>query len=344
MTSNIKINTRQLVESDLPEADRMFRLAFGTFLGLPDPMTFFGDADYVKTRFLADPTSTLAAESANGQLVGFNFVINWGSVGYFGPLIVHPDYWDQGIAKQLLEPTMNIFDKKWHTRHAGLFTFARSAKHVGLYQKFGFWPRFLTMIMSKPIRAVEEGEQQLRKSNSDTNSSFHWSRFSEISHHKQEQTLEKCRILTNSVYDGLDLKHEIIAVNNQDLGDTILLYSNNNNKTAIKDDDNRLAGLAVCHCGAGSEAGSGVCYIKFGLVLSDDNSQENFRTLLNATSLLAKDRHLSRIVAGVNSERNEAYRYMIECGFRIDMQGIAMHRPNEAGYNRSDVYLIDDWR
>ena len=58
-------------------------MAFGTFFGLPDPMTFYSDADTVKTRFLADPTSTLAAESANGQLVGFNFVTNWGSVGFF---------------------------------------------------------------------------------------------------------------------------------------------------------------------------------------------------------------------------------------------------------------------
>jgi ribosomal protein S18 acetylase RimI-like enzyme len=344
MTSNIKIKIRQLEEDDLPAADRIFRLAFGTFLGLPDPMTFSGDADYVKTRFLADPTSTLAAESTNGQLVGFNFVINWGSIGYFGPLVVHPDYWDQGIAKQLLEPTMNIFDKKWHTKHAGLFTFAQSAKHVGLYQKFGFWPRFLTVIMSKPIWPVEVGEQEQGKSNSNTTSSFHWSRFSEIPTHKQEQMLDNCRLLTNSMYDGLDLTHEIVAVNNQDLGETILLFRNNNN-TAIKDnDENPLAGLAVCHCGAGSEAGSGVCYIKFGIVLSDNNSQENFRTLLNATSLLTKDRHLSRIVAGVNTERNEAYRCMVASGFRVDIQGIAMHRPNESGYNRSDVYLIDDWR
>ena len=344
MTSNIKIKIRQLEEDDLPAADRMFRLAFGTFLGLPDPMTFSGDADYVKTRFLADPTSTLAAESTNGQLVGFNFVINWGSIGYFGPLVVHPEYWDQGIAKQLLEPTMNIFDKKWHTKHAGLFTFAQSAKHVGLYQKFGFWPRFLTVIMSKPIWPVEVGEQEQRKSNSNTTSSFHWSRFSEIPTHKQEQMLDNCRLLTNSMHDGLDLTHEIVAVNNQDLGETILLFRNNNN-TAIKDnDENPLAGLAVCHCGAGYEAGSGVCYINFGIVLSDNNSQENFRTLLNATSLLAKDRHLSRIVAGVNTERNEAYRSMVASGFRVDIQGIAMHRPNESGYNRSDVYLIDDWR
>ena len=182
-----------------------------------------------------------------------------------------------------------------------------------------------------------------RKSNTNI-SSFHWSRFSEISKHKQEQTLDKCSLLTNSVYDGLDLKHEIIAVSNQNLGDTILLYSNNYNNTTNKDDNNSLVGLAVCHCGAGSEAGSGVCYIKFGIVLSDDYSEENFKNLLNATSSLAKDRQLSRIVAGVNTERNEAYRYMVEYGFRAEMQGIAMHRPNESGYNRSDVYLIDDWR
>ena len=351
MTSNIKIKIRQLVESDLPAADRMVRLAFGTFLELPDPMTFKGDADNVKTRFFADPTSALAAESANGQLVGFNYVTNWGSVGFFGPLIVHPDYWDQGIAKQLLEPTMNIFDNKWHTKHVGLFTFAYSAKHVALYQKFGFWPRFLTMIMSKPTWPVgEEEQQQQGKGNSNTTSSFHWSRFSEIPKHKRQQILDKCRLLTNSVYDGLDVKHEVVSINNQDLGDTILLYryrnnsNNSNSNTAIKDDDNSLAGLAVCHCGAGSEAGSGVCYIKFGLVKLNNNSQENFMALLNATSLLAKDRHLSRIVAGVNTERSEAYGYMVSCGFRADMQGIAMHRPNEPGYNRSNVYLIDDWR
>ena len=53
-----KIKIRQLVEGDLATADHMFRLAFGTFLGLPDPITFSGDADSVKTRFLSDPAST----------------------------------------------------------------------------------------------------------------------------------------------------------------------------------------------------------------------------------------------------------------------------------------------
>jgi len=158
--------------------------------------------------------------------------------------------------------------------------------------------------------------------------------------------LDKCRLTTNSVYDGLDLKHEIVSVSKQNLGDTILLYRNDNtnNTTAKDDDDNSLAGLAVCHCGAGTEAGSDVCYIKFGVVKSDNNSQQNFMALLNATSLLAKDKHLSRIIAGVNTERSETYRLMLAYGFRIEMQGIAMHRPNESGYNHSDLFLIDDWR
>jgi hypothetical protein len=34
------ITIRLLRESDLPVADRILRLAFGTFLGLPDPLKF----------------------------------------------------------------------------------------------------------------------------------------------------------------------------------------------------------------------------------------------------------------------------------------------------------------
>jgi hypothetical protein len=44
----MKISVRPLKENELSEADHTCRLAIGTFLGLPDPMTFFGDADIVK--------------------------------------------------------------------------------------------------------------------------------------------------------------------------------------------------------------------------------------------------------------------------------------------------------
>jgi hypothetical protein len=35
---------------------------------------------------------------------------------------------------------------------------------------------------------------------------------------------------------------------------------------------------------------------------------------------------------------------MLARGFRTDRLGVAMAKPNEPGYNRPGVYLIDDWR
>ena len=36
------VNVRPMIETDHVDADRIFRMAFGTFLGLPDPMAFAG--------------------------------------------------------------------------------------------------------------------------------------------------------------------------------------------------------------------------------------------------------------------------------------------------------------
>ena len=42
-----------LIETDLPEATRIFRVAFGTFLGASDPETFWSDRDYLHGRWHA---------------------------------------------------------------------------------------------------------------------------------------------------------------------------------------------------------------------------------------------------------------------------------------------------
>jgi hypothetical protein len=75
----MNIVIRQLVENDLSEADRIYRLSFGTFLGIPDPMTFGRDTNYVKSRFNSAPFAAFAAE-VDGKLIGSNFTANWGRV------------------------------------------------------------------------------------------------------------------------------------------------------------------------------------------------------------------------------------------------------------------------
>ncbi len=200
-----------------------------------------------------------------------------------------------------------------------LYTFAQSPKHIGLYQKFGFWPRFLTALMSKSV--------------GQTGQVWQWSRFSEVPEGEQGECLSACRELTDAVYEGLDLQREIRAVNAQRLGDTVLLWN-----------EARLVGLAVCHYGAGSEAGSDTCYVKFGAAQPGPAVGQVFDQLLDACEGLAVAQNTSRLLAGVNMGRHEAYRRMIARGFRTDRQGIVMQKPNEAGYNQPDVYALDDWR
>ncbi|MBI2804269.1 MAG: GNAT family N-acetyltransferase [Planctomycetes bacterium] len=312
-----RITVRQLREDDLPSADRIFRLAFGTFLGLPDPLQFFGDADYVRTRWRANPQTAFAAEYKS-ELAGSNFAALWGSFGFFGPLTIKPDFWDQGLGKRLLEPVMDLFEQS-RTVHTGLFTFAQSPKHVHLYQKYGFWPRFLTAIMSKPVKQPEKHRQAVR--------------YSELSDDQRAEATAACRELTDSIFDGLDVTAELTSVKTQGLGETVLLY-----------DHSRLDGFAICHCGPGTEAGGGACYIKFGAVPSGSRAGTQFEQLLDACEMLAIERGLQRLVAGMNFARREAFQILDARGFRTDFQGVAMERPNGPGYNRPGVYVIDDWR
>jgi len=67
-----QIKIRLLKEQELPEANKIYRLAFGTLIGLADPMEFYSDANYMM-RWYAYPEAALAAE-IEGKLVGSNFL------------------------------------------------------------------------------------------------------------------------------------------------------------------------------------------------------------------------------------------------------------------------------
>jgi GNAT superfamily N-acetyltransferase len=303
------VTVRALEERDLDSADRIMRVAFGTFLGLPDPGTMFGDAEIVRTRFRAAPDCAWAAE-VDGEVVGSVFAARWGTFGVVGPLTTHPDVWDRGIGGRLMAPVLEAFDC-WGLRQAGLFTFPDSPKHVGLYQRHGFWPRFLTALTAKP-GAGAAGE---------------YTTFSE-----RGTPLAAIRGLTDAVFPGLDLEREIVACDAQRLGDTVLVH-----------DDTGLAGAAICHCGAGSEAGSGDCFVKFGAVRPGDGGA--FERLLDACEAFAAAAGLERIVAGVNTGRLDAYRRLLQRGFRTHRLGLSMRlRPDGPDYDGPDQYVIDDLR
>ena len=321
MSSNRAIKVGVLKQSELKEAGRIVRLAFGTFLGLPDPLDFMGDSDLMTPRWHSTHVKVIAAREGS-RLIGSNVATRWGSFGFFGPLTVLPEYWDRGVAQQLLESTMTIFDQ-WGVRHTGLFTFAQSAKHVGLYQKFGYWPRYLTAIMTRTPEA--NPAPQAKPANAPT-------LLSAFTKSQREQAIHACGRLTHKIDKGLDLAGEIQAALAQRTGDVVLTYTR-----AVLD------AFAVCLNGPGSEGGEKTCYVKFAAARGGAGAGERFDKLLEACDAFAASRGAT-IEAGVNLAREDAYRRMRAHGYKVSMQGVAMQSPHANGFNRADVYVIDDWR
>ncbi len=302
------IDIRPLRESDLPEADRIFRLAFGTFLGLPDPTAFAAGADLIGTRWRA-PAGNAAFGAFDGEtLVGSNFVANWGSFGFFGPLTVRPDYWSKGIAQRLLAPTMDTF-ARWGVRQAGLFTFPHSPKHLALYQKYDFWPQQLTPLMAKRVTEA-----------SAIASAFDGSR---------ADLIAQARDITGAMFPGLDVSGEIDALLDQKLGEVVTVR-----------DGGSVGAFAVCHVGPGSEAGPNAVYIKFAAA----RDGASFGKLLAACEALAARRGMGVVTAGVNTACHGAYREVLNHGFRTQFTGVAMQRGNGAGYLAPEAFVLGDWR
>ncbi len=313
----MSVVVRPMESRDVAEATRICSLAFGTFVNHPKPETFFGDMDYFKARVGARNTAALVAES-DGRLMGSNLITRWGSVGYFGPLSVRPDAWEGGIGKKLVAATLRQFDT-WGVKLRGLYTFAQSPKHVGLYYKHGFHPRYLTAVMGH--RADPNAKADHAK---------FWSALPE---NKRAGALKEIREITYSIYPGLDIADEIATVAERNLGDTVLIESHG-----------RIDGVAVCHVGPGTEAGSDVCYVKFGGVAPTPGAAEQFVKLLRAVEALAAARGVQFVLVGINTAREEAYKILLERGFKTRMQGVIMHAPNTAGYSTPGAYVLDDWR
>jgi hypothetical protein len=147
------------------------------------------------------------------------------------------------------------------------------------------------------------------------------------------ELVDGCAAVTDAIHGGLDVRGEIAAVLDQGLGDVVLIG-----------EPDAPRGFAVCHAGAGTEAGSGVAYVKFAAVRPGPGAARAFEALVAACQGFAVTAGAVRLTLGVNTARHEAYRQLLAAGFRTDSPGVTMHRPNEPGYDREDVRLLDDWR
>ena len=165
---------------------------------------------------------------------------------------------------------------------SGCSPLRHSAKHIGLYQKYGFYARFLTAIMSAPIGGRPR-------------TAAGWSRFSDLNTAQQNEALLACQDIADTLYPGLDLTEEIRATQGQGLGDTVLI-----------DGTGGIGAFAVCHYGPRSEAGADACFIKFGAVRVGAAAEQAYLRLLDACEALAVAVGMPNVLAGANMARHRS--------------------------------------
>lgn len=293
---------------DVAAARQIFQRAFGTAAGVADPDRYRADNGMVPSRWRCDPETALVAED-RGVILGSNFVTTWGSHGFFGPLTVDPAHWNKGVAARLLSATMPIFEDR-RIASPALYTLASSPKHIELYRRFGFWPRFLTAITTRPAARYPDAPEVTL--------------FSDLGDAKREAALQDLRALCGAQFAGLDPSGEVAALLDQGIGDTLILPD----------------AMAVVHCGSGSEAGENRAFVKFAVAAS----ASALRAILMAVLDHAARQGLIEVETGTNLARAESYEVLAGLGFRPRLFGVAMHHGNDPLYNRPGVFVLDDWR
>jgi len=309
------ISIAPLERDDLPAADRVFRLAFGTQYGLSDPLAFAPGSEMVRSRLHAGHVRSFKA-SRDGELVGSAFLSRWGSLAVFGPLTVDPDAWGLGIGSQLLDACLDV-GAEWDVASTGLFTLPDSLKHLGLYRKHGFWPGSLTALTEKRVAPNAAVLDTLGGLDTDARAS----------------AIEECRAVSSMLCDGLDLTGEVECLAEPDVGDVVVLR-----------EEGRVAAFALCHVGVASEAVTGSCYVKFAAVRPGAGGVGLLDSLLDACETLAARRGADRLEVGVNLGRRDAADLLGERGHRTFRHGVAMHRPPKESTAVSAQLVLDDWR
>ena len=324
------IKIRRVRKGDLAKVRDVIEQAFGDFyerqLGTR-PRQVFGGAQYVHHRWLMEPWGCFVAEEGDGKIVGAAVAVIWGTLGLVGPVAVLSTYQNQDIGQQLVKATQGFFDENKVTLQ-GLATYPSSPKHLLLFQKFGYKPKGLVAITSKPldrreiVQATQPGKPALSVR-----------RFSTLEESKKKTTMQRLRRITNLIYRGLDLAKEVEIVDGLALGDTLLLEKGR-----------ELIGFAIYHIPGVSEAPQGSLYIKFLAIDFRHRKPEHFHGLLASLEELAHGAGLQRVIAPVYTACWTAYQGLLERGYSIDFTMVRMKRGKLEEYERPADLVLDDWR
>jgi GNAT superfamily N-acetyltransferase len=327
------VQIRRVRKGDLSRVRDVFEQTFGDFLERQlgtRPRQAFGGAQYVHHRWLMEPWGCFVAEEDGAKIVGAALAVTWGTVGLLGPVAVLTNYHNQRIGQQLIQAVQEFFDENKTTLH-GLATYPTSPKHLTLAHKFGYRPKSLVAIMSRPLERRDGKGVPSRLPRPGAGMVLR--RFSTLEETKKTAALARFRKITSGVCRGMDLSKEVEIVDGLALGDTLLLERGRD-----------LIGFAVCHTPGVSEAPAGALYVKFLAVDPAHRRPEHLEHFLGAIEDLGQELGVQRVILPIYLRYAAAYSTLMRCGYQIDYTLVRMQRGKQEDYEDPADLVLDDWR
>jgi GNAT superfamily N-acetyltransferase len=327
-----KVQVRRIRKGDLSRTRDVLEQSFSDFferqLGTR-PRQAFGGAQYVHHRWLMEPWGCFVAEEDGGRLLGVALAVTWGAVGLIGPVAVLTNHQNQGIGQQLIEAVEGFFREN-KTILQGLATYPTSPKHLALFHKFGYRPRFLTAIMS---RALDRAPARPALPAKPARAPLAVRKFSTLEEVRKKTALARVNRIVGGICRGMDLSKEIEIVDGLALGDTLLLER-----------ERDIVGLAVYHVPGVSEAPTGALYVKFLALAAPGRRPEDLEQFVSALEEVALELGLARMILPVYLRYWPAYSTLARCGYQIDSTLVRMQKGRAADYEDESHLVLDDWR
>jgi GNAT superfamily N-acetyltransferase len=248
----------------------------------------------------------------SGKVIAFNLAHCCGSEGWMGPLAVRPGRQGEGIGVQIVETAIEWL-RKSGAKVIGLETMPRTVENIGFYSRLGFRPGYLTVSLTRDLRAAPEGVQGAGL----------------LSVGNGAQATDSCRRLMQTVMPGLDFSREIGLTRELGLGDTTLLPG-----------PGGLAGFALWHVVPLAEGKPEDEVRVLKLVARDGTA---FCQLIRAVEAAGWARGARRIAIRCQTAYREAYGALLELGYRVHWTDLRMTLDGAEEETGDGAVVFSNW-
>lgn len=308
---------RRLQESEIGVLNRLFADAFTDryrkdgLVGVRVPQL---NPDVWRYALRDAGDGAMAWTDERGELVAFNVAHHSGVEGWMGPLAVRPDRQGLGLGKAIIRWAVEWLMER-RVGVIGLETMPRTVENIGFYSKLGFVPGHLTITLTGEVQRSVRGR---------------FIRMSELSQRERSSWVSRLRDALTRAAPGYDFTRELELTSQLSLGDAVVIASGT-----------EAGGFALYHSIPLAEARPAD---ELRVLKLYAGSLEGFDKLMVALESCAAKHKLRRVAVRCQTAYAQAYRYLIERGYRARWTDLRMWLEGHAEPTLPpDAVLFSNW-